>query len=190
MYSRWIRWKLLRKIFVGISEANRSLGRPVHSWERQCDIFLAGKNRFRFGFIMITERKFRHLLCTFKPTFQFKSQYLCLCSTSQTVTTTLCLLQQTPVCTHIMFSTHWTMTTAGCSVLRYDLLLVQRRTNYFNFTRFVRNEVVCFSLYANFLNFRILLRSFTRNLVLQWESPRILLGIIYFVEYMKIKRAG
>jgi len=119
--------------------------------------------RFRIGFIVITGRKFNHLLCTFKPTFQFKSQHLCLCSAFQTVTTTLCLLQQTPVCTHIMCSTHWIMTTADCSVLRYDLLFVQRHRSYFKFGRFVRNEVVCFSLYVNFLNFRKLLRSFTLN---------------------------
>jgi len=144
-------------------------------------MFRAGKNRFGIGFIVITERKFSHLLCTFKPTFQFKSQHLCLCSTSKTVTTTLCLLQQTPVCTHIMCSTHWITTTADCSVLRYDLLFVQRHTSYFNCRRCVRSEVVRVSLYVKFLNFRKLLRSFILSLVLQCGSPQILLGRIYFV---------
>ena len=92
----------------------------------------------------------------------------CLCSAFQTVTTTLCLLQQTPVCTHIMCSTHWIMTTAGCSVLRYDFLFVQRHKCYFNFRSFVRNEVVFFSLYVKFLDFRKLLRRFKLNMVLRW----------------------
>ena len=128
---------------------------------RDSVIFWVGKNRFGIGFIVITVRKFSHLLCTFKPTAHFKSQHLCPFSASRTVTTTLCLLQQTPVCTHITCSTHWIMTTADCSVLRYDLLFVQRHTSCFNFRRSVWNYVVCFSLYINCLNFRKPLRSFT-----------------------------
>ena len=129
--------------------------------------------------------KFSHLLFTFKPNVQFKSQHLCLSSASQTMTTTICLLQRTPVCTHITCSTHWIMTTADCSVLRYDFMFVQGHKSYLNFRRFLRNEVVSFCLYVNLPNFRKLLRSFTLNLVLQCASSHILFGRIYFVWYMK-----
>jgi len=120
MYNRWIRRRMFRKNFHRNIWKKKKTG-PLEDLcivGKDSVIFGAGKNKFGIGFIVITERKFRHLLCTFKPTFQFRSQHLCLCSVSQIVTKTLCLLQQTPVCTHTMCSTHWIMTTADCSVLR------------------------------------------------------------------------
>jgi len=64
---------MFRKIFIGISEKKKKTGHleDLCIVGKDSVIFGAGKNRFRIGFIVITERKFRHLLCTFKPTFHF-----------------------------------------------------------------------------------------------------------------------
>lgn len=150
-------------------------------------IFWSGIDKFRTSFILNTERKFRYLLCVFSllSASYVESQYLCFPSASQALTTTHCLLQQTPVCTHITYSTHWIKTTVDCSVSRYDVLLSEKRMSYFTFIRFVRNEVICFSLYFRFVNLRKATRNWTLNFVVHKGSSQIVIGRIYIVSYLK-----